>query len=33
LDILKPSGFKPPLSNFVVEGANTNPTNLTGGRR
>jgi hypothetical protein len=33
LDILKPSGFKPPLSNFVVEGANTNPTSLTGGRR
>jgi len=33
LDVLKPSGFKPPLSNFVVEGVNTNPTNLTGGRR
>jgi hypothetical protein len=30
LDALKP---KPPLSNFVVEGQNTNPSNITGGVR
>jgi len=30
LDALKPI---PPLSSFVVEGVNTNPNNLTGGRR
>jgi hypothetical protein len=30
LDALKP---KPPLSNFVVEGQNTNPSNVTGGVR
>jgi hypothetical protein len=30
LDALKPI---PPLSSFVIEGVNTNPNNLTGGRR
>jgi hypothetical protein len=33
LDALKPTGIKPPLSNFVVEGQNTNPSNITGGVR
>ena len=33
LDALKPTGIKPPLSSFVVEGQNTNPSNVTGGVR
>tara|TARA_R110002126_G_C10465587_1_gene500679 strand:- start:1242 stop:2810 length:1569 start_codon:yes stop_codon:yes gene_type:complete len=33
LDALKPTGIKPPLSNFVVERDNTNPLGITGGRR
>ena len=33
LDALKPTGIKPPLSSFVVEGQNTNPSNITGGVR
>ena len=33
LDALKPTGIKPPLSNFVIERDNTNPLNITGGKR
>jgi len=33
LDALKPTGIKPPLSNFVVERDNTNPLGITGGKR
>jgi hypothetical protein len=33
LDALKPTGIKPPLSNFVIERDNTNPSNITGGKR
>ena len=33
LDSLKPTGIKPPLSSFVVESENTNPSNITGGKR
>jgi len=33
LDALKPSSSLPPLSNFIVQGNNTNPSNVTGGRR
>jgi hypothetical protein len=33
LDALKPTGIRPPMSNFVIERDNTNPSGITGGRR
>jgi len=33
LDALKPSASLPPLENFIIQTPNTNPSNLTGGRR
>jgi len=33
LDALRPNGIKPPLSNFVIERDNTNPSGITGGKR
>jgi hypothetical protein len=33
LDVLKPTGILPPLENFIVQTPNTNPSNVTGGRR
>jgi hypothetical protein len=33
LDALKPSSSLPPLTTFIIDSDNTNPSNLTGGRR
>jgi len=33
LDALKPNGIKPPMSSFVIERDNTNPSGITGGKR
>jgi len=33
LDALKPIGIKPPMSSFVIERDNTNPSGITGGKR
>ena len=33
LDALKPTGIRPPMSNFVIERDNTNPSGITGGKR
>jgi hypothetical protein len=33
LDALKPTGIKPPMSSFVIERDNTNPSGITGGKR